>query len=76
MLTWKDIINFTVNRNPTPDKTVIKTEDEWRAQLTSDQYKITRKKVPKRLLPAPFVMRMNPVCTTVFVAVPPYLILL
>jgi peptide-methionine (R)-S-oxide reductase len=44
MLTWKDIINFAVNGNPKPDHRVKKSEDEWRSQLTAEQYRITRKK--------------------------------
>ena len=44
MLTWKDIINFAVNGNPEPDRRVEKSEDEWRSQLTTEQYRITRKK--------------------------------
>ncbi|TDY13929.1 peptide-methionine (R)-S-oxide reductase MsrB [Meridianimaribacter flavus] len=44
MLTWKNIIDFSVNGNPTPDKRVEKTEEEWKALLTTDQYRITRKK--------------------------------
>ncbi len=44
MLTWKDVINFSVNGNPIPDERVEKTEAEWRAILTDEQYRITRKK--------------------------------
>ncbi|WP_297694366.1 peptide-methionine (R)-S-oxide reductase MsrB [uncultured Eudoraea sp.] len=44
MLTWKNIINFTVNGNPAPDMRVEKTENEWREILTPDQFRITRKK--------------------------------
>lgn len=44
MLTWKDIINFAVNGNPKPDRRVEKSEHEWRSQLTTEQYRITRKK--------------------------------
>ncbi|HKK11352.1 MAG TPA: peptide-methionine (R)-S-oxide reductase MsrB [Flavobacteriaceae bacterium] len=44
MLTWKDIIAYTVNGNPKPDKRVEKTDKEWRTILTPDQYKITRNK--------------------------------
>ena len=44
MLTWKDIIHFTVNGNPEPEQRVEKTEDEWRQQLTPEQFRITRKK--------------------------------
>ena len=44
MLTWKNIMNFTVNGNPEPDRRVEKTENEWREILTPDQFRITRKK--------------------------------
>ena len=38
MLTWKEIINFTVKGNPTPDKRVEKTETAWKTQLTPEQF--------------------------------------
>jgi peptide-methionine (R)-S-oxide reductase len=44
MLTWKDVIHFSVKENPTPDKRVEKTEAEWQAQLTTEQFRITRQK--------------------------------
>lgn len=44
MLTWKDIISFSVNGNLKPDRRIEKTEGEWREQLTAEQYRITRKK--------------------------------
>lgn len=44
MLTWKDIINFSLKGNPDPDKRVVKTELEWREMLTPQQFRITRKK--------------------------------
>ena len=44
MLTWKEVINFTVNGNPAPDRRVERTEAEWKALLTPEQFRITRKK--------------------------------
>lgn len=44
MITWKDIISFSVNENPKPDKRVEKTEAEWKELLTPEQFRITRKK--------------------------------
>ncbi|WP_103070202.1 peptide-methionine (R)-S-oxide reductase MsrB [Aquimarina sediminis] len=48
MLTWKNVINFSVNGNPTPDRRVEKTEAEWRELLTPEQFRITRKKGTER----------------------------
>lgn len=44
MLNWKDLISFAINGNPTPDKRVEKSEDEWRDILTPEQFRITREK--------------------------------
>lgn len=44
MLTWKDIIRFSTSGNPEPDKRIVKTEEQWRDQLTPEQYRITRLK--------------------------------
>lgn len=48
MLTWKEVINFSVNGNPAPDKRVEKTETEWKAQLSPEQFRITRLKGTER----------------------------
>jgi len=42
MLKWNDVINFASNGNPEPDQKVVKTEEEWRAQLSEEEYRITR----------------------------------
>lgn len=42
MLTWKDIIHFTVSGNPTPNKRVEKSKEKWKQSLTTEQFKITR----------------------------------
>ncbi len=44
MLDWNDVIRFATNGNPEPDKRVEKTDEEWREQLTPEQYHITRRK--------------------------------
>ncbi len=48
MLTWKNIIDFTVNGNPLPDKRIEKTDEEWKAKLTPEQFRITRLKGTER----------------------------
>lgn len=44
MLTWKEVINFSVKGNPTPDTRVEKTEAEWEKTLTPEQFRVTRLK--------------------------------
>ncbi len=44
MITWKHIISFSVNGNPTPDRRVEKTASEWRELLTPEEFRVTRKK--------------------------------
>ncbi|WP_150451227.1 peptide-methionine (R)-S-oxide reductase MsrB [Arenibacter lacus] len=44
MLTWRDIINFSVKGNPSPEKRIEKTEEEWKALLTPEQFRIARNK--------------------------------
>ncbi|WP_242917272.1 bifunctional methionine sulfoxide reductase B/A protein [Pontibacter liquoris] len=48
MLRWLDIIKFTNQGNPTPDRRVEKTPEEWKALLTEEQFRITRLKGTER----------------------------
>jgi peptide methionine sulfoxide reductase msrA/msrB len=48
MLKWIDIIKFANQGNPAPDQTVVKTEAEWKAQLSEEEYRITRLKGTER----------------------------
>ncbi|WP_339889457.1 peptide-methionine (R)-S-oxide reductase MsrB [uncultured Flavobacterium sp.] len=48
MLNWNDLIAFAKNGNPEPDKKVVKTDAEWKAQLTEEQYRVTRLKGTER----------------------------
>jgi len=48
MITWKDVIHFTVNGNLTPDRRVEKTDEEWSKLLTPEQFRITRLKGTER----------------------------
>ncbi len=44
MLNWNDVIKFTNNGNPTPDRRVEKTAAEWKEILTPEQFRIAREK--------------------------------
>ncbi len=48
MLKWIDIVKFANKGNPTPDRRVEKTEDEWRSILMPEVFRITRLKGTER----------------------------
>lgn len=48
MLKWLDVLKFANNGNPEPDRRVEKTDEEWKALLTPEQYRITREKGTER----------------------------
>jgi len=48
MLTWKEVINFTVKGNPKPDLRIEKSNSDWQKLLTLEQYRITRLKGTER----------------------------
>ncbi len=48
MLTWINVLQFSNKGNPHPPKRVEKSNEEWKPQLTSEQYQITRLKGTER----------------------------
>lgn len=48
MLRWVDVLGLADNGNLTPDSKVVKTDAEWQSELTSDEYRVTRKSGTER----------------------------
>lgn len=42
MLTWKDVLKLSREGNLPPARKLVRSEAEWRAQLTPDQFRVTR----------------------------------
>lgn len=45
---WPEVLNLAKRGNPTPDHKVVKTDDEWRQQLTPEEYQVTRHAATER----------------------------
>ncbi|MEZ5047187.1 MAG: peptide-methionine (R)-S-oxide reductase MsrB [Chitinophagaceae bacterium] len=42
MLNWNNVLQFANSGNPTPDRRVEKTKEEWKNILSHEQFRITR----------------------------------
>ncbi|NQX90891.1 MAG: peptide-methionine (R)-S-oxide reductase MsrB [Flavobacteriales bacterium] len=47
-MNWNDVIRYATHGNPKPSRRVQKSEDEWRAQLDPEVFRITRSKGTER----------------------------
>lgn len=74
ILKWNDVLNFANNGNPAPDRRVEKKDEEWRQQLTEEEFYITRKKGTEARFSGEHCSRYEPGNMVVFVVIMNYLI--
>lgn len=60
MLNWNDVMEFGRNGNPAPDRKVVRTEAEWRAQLTEEEYCVTREASTEHPFSSPMCSLFEP----------------
>lgn len=44
VITWNDVMNYTRKGSPIPDRRIEKSPDEWKKQLSLEQFRVTRSK--------------------------------
>jgi peptide methionine sulfoxide reductase msrA/msrB len=44
MLRWNDVVRYADHGNPHPERSVRKSEEQWRARLTPEQFRVARQK--------------------------------
>lgn len=60
MLTWREVLDRAERGNPAPARSVEKTETQWRAELSPEQYRVTRQKGTERPFSSEMCSRFEP----------------
>lgn len=60
MLTWTEVQSLAKSGNPEPERRVTKSEQEWRAQLSPEEYRVTRQAGTERAFSSEMCSRFEP----------------
>lgn len=60
MIKWIDVLNYARNGNPEPDRRVEKSEEEWKKELTHEEFVVTRLKGTERPFSSDVCSRFDP----------------
>jgi len=60
MLKWNDVLRIAKEGNPAPDHKVVKTEAEWRRQLSAAEYHVAREAGTEHAFSSPMCSLFEP----------------
>lgn len=60
MLTWKDVLKLAKEGNPASEKKIVKTQAEWRQQLSDEEYRVTREAGTERAFSSELCSQLDP----------------